>query len=158
MYTFFSVTDALRRCSPTMPQESPLREPHMPVMPPGLASGRRKLKSDGPGQCLYLVWDCSRKLHGNLVVSYYQLGVVADTCQNRQRGCLFLYFVFQSQGKPASTVVPPSKSLWFKVQPTTTTQLRFLICKNMCVGALFWVGPCVGCLGSFRASLFGFFC
>ena len=32
-----------------------MRKQQIPVMPPSLASGLRKLKSDGTGQCLYLV-------------------------------------------------------------------------------------------------------
>ena len=40
--------------------ESLLCERQIPVMPPSLASGLRKLKLDGSGQCLYLVRYCSQ--------------------------------------------------------------------------------------------------
>ena len=147
------------RCSPPMQphhakslekaHESVLRKRQIPVVPPSLASGLRKLKSYGlANACIW--FGIAHRLHGNLLVSYYQPEMVADTCQDQRRGCLVTFtFYFRSQGKPMSTVVPPCKVFGSSNElrsPTnnnnnnnsTTTQLRFLRCKYSHVGALFW--------------------
>ena len=98
-------------------------------MPPSLASGLRKLKSDGTGQCLYLVRYCciAHRLHGHLLVSYYQLGMVADTCQDQRRGyLLFILSIFVARESQCLQWSRLAKFLGqaanFEVQLATTTQ------------------------------------
>ena len=77
-------------------------------------------------------------------VSYYQLGTVADACQDQRRGFLFTSTfsrVRESQRLQWSRRFAKSlgQAANFEVQPTkttaTTTQLRSLRCKYLNVGA-----------------------
>ena len=118
---FFTRTrfEHVYRCPPLMQphhamekaHESLLRERQISVMLSSRASGLRKLKSDGTGQCLYLVLYCSQTI---------------EVC------FLPLLFPSQGQGKPSAYSGPTfPKSLGqaanFEVPPTATTpqQLDF---------------------------------
>ena len=111
-YVFSVSTDAPRRCSPTMPRDWKM------LMSPCCASGRslqcpqvfvsglRKLKSDGTGQCLWLMLLLTdhTEMCSFHITSLGWSQMLAKI--NDGDACLFSIF-FQSQGKPASTVVPP---------------------------------------------------
>ena len=116
-------------------------------MPPSLASALRKLKSDGTGQCLYLVRYCSqtpRKFACFVLPAWDGRRYLPRSTKGMF--VYFYYLYFHSQGKPASTAVPPCQvpgSSRELRSPTnnnnsTTTQLRFLPCKYLYVGALVW--------------------
>ena len=157
-YSVFTRTrlEHVYRCSPPMQphharclekaHESLLRKRQIPVMPPSLASGLRKLKSDGTGQCLYLVRYCSqtpRKFACFVLPAWDGRRYLPRSTKGM---FVYFYFYFRSQGKPVSTVVPPcyvSGSSSELRSPTdnnnsTTTQLGFPRCKYLYVGALFW--------------------
>ena len=69
----------------------------------------------------------AHRLHGNLLISYYQLGMVAGTCQDQRRRCLFTStFIFVAREGRCLQWPHLAKSLGqaanFEVQLTTTTQ------------------------------------
>ena len=125
-----------------------MRERQIPVMHPSLASGLRKLKSDGTGQCLYLARYCSQatRKFARFILPAWD----GRRCLPRStKGCLFTStFVFIARESQRLQWSHLAKSLGqaanFELQPattttSTTTQPRFLCCKYLCVGALFWI-------------------
>ena len=104
-------TDALRRCSPTMPSDWERMSPVARAADPCNASKSCLWSSEAEigwhWPLLVLVRYCSqtpRKLACFVLPAWD----VANTCQDQRKGCLFTsIFYFHSQGKPASTVVPP---------------------------------------------------
>ena len=88
----------------------------------------------------------AHRVHGNLFVLYYQLGMVADTCQDQRRGSLLPLSIFvarESRCLQWSHLAKVSGSSSELRSPTnnnisTTTQLGFLRCKYLYAGALFW--------------------
>ena len=116
-------------------------------MPPSLASGFRKLKADGTGQCLYFVWCCSQTPR-SFACFGYQPGMVADTCQEQRRGCLFILLLFfiarksqclQWSHLARSLGLAAHYDFQLTTTNSTTTPLR-LRCKYLCEGACFGRG------------------
>ena len=102
-----------------------MRERQIPVMPPSLASGFRKLKSDGTGQCLYFGRYCSqtpRKFACFVLPAWDQ--ILAKI--NEGDVCLRLLSIFIARESQRLRWSHLAKSLGqaanFEVQLTTTTQ------------------------------------
>ena len=117
-------------------------------MPPSLASGSRKLKSDGTGQCLYFVWCCSQTAR-RFACFEYQLGKFRRYLPRATKGMLVcstsLYFIARKSQCLQWSHLARSLGLaaHYEVQlattNSTTTPLR-LRCKYLYEGACFGRG------------------
>ena len=111
-----------------------VRERQIPIMPPSLASGLRKLKSDGTGQCLYLVRYCSftpRKFAYFVLSAWGGRKYLPRSTNFIARESQHLQWSHLAKSLDQAT----NFEVQFDNNNSTITQLCFLRCKCLYVGA-----------------------
>ena len=142
-------TDALRRCSPTMPRD------WKRLMSPCCACGRslycpqvcecglRKLKPDGTGQCLYLVRYCSQTTRKS--ARFMLPARDGRRCLPRSTKGMFVYCtstLLSESGKASVYSGPTLRRLWVKQRtptnnnnnPTSFSTLQVLVRGSFVLG------------------------